>query len=50
MPDHQPKIMVVDDDIGMRLTLEGIIEDEGYDVFGAMEFVNFLRPGFDDGD
>ena len=30
-----PKIMVVDDDPGMRLTLVGIIEDEGYEVFGA---------------
>lgn len=30
-----PKIMVVDDDPGMRLTLEGIIEDEGFDVVGA---------------
>jgi len=35
MPDHQPKIMVVDDDPGMRLTLEGILEDEGFDVVGA---------------
>lgn len=31
----KPKIMVVDDDPGMRLTLEGIIEDEGFDVVGA---------------
>ena len=35
MSDHQPKIMVVDDEPGMRLTLEGIIEDEGFDVVGA---------------
>ena len=35
MPDYQPKIMVVDDDAGMRLTLEAIIEDEGFDVVGA---------------
>ena len=35
MTDNQPKIMVVDDDPGMRLTLEGIIEDEGYDVVGV---------------
>ena len=33
--DHHPKIMVVDDDAGMRLTLEGIIEDEGFDVIGV---------------
>ena len=31
------KIMVVDDDPGMRITLEGIIEDEGYDVVGAAD-------------
>ena len=35
MTDSQPKIMVVDDDQGMRITLEGIIEEEGYDVVGA---------------
>ena len=35
MTDNQPKIMVVDDDQGMRITLEGIIEEEGYDVVGA---------------
>ena len=35
MTVHQPKIMVVDADPGVRLTLEGIIEDEGYDVVGA---------------
>lgn len=35
MPDLQPKIMVVDDDPGMRLTLEGILEDEGFDVVSA---------------
>ena len=37
MTDHQPKIMVVDDDPGMRLTLEGILEDEGFDVVGAKD-------------
>ena len=35
MPHFQPKIMVVDDDPGLRLTLEGILEDEGFDVVGA---------------
>ena len=35
MTVQQPKIMVVDDDPGIRLTLEGIIEEEGYDVVGA---------------
>ena len=35
MPDLQPKIMVVDDDPGMRLTLEGVLEDEGFDVVSA---------------
>ena len=32
---REPRIMVVDDDPAMRVTLEGIIEDEGYDVVGA---------------
>ena len=35
MTQAPPKIMVVDDDPGMRITLEGIIEEEGYDVVGA---------------
>ena len=35
MRDGPPKIMVVDDDKGMRVTLEAIIEDEGYDVVVA---------------
>ena len=30
-----PKIMVVDDDEGIRVTLEAIFEDEGYDVVAA---------------
>ena len=34
LQDH-PTIMVVDDDEGMRVTLEGIIEDEGYNVIVA---------------
>ncbi len=32
MTEHQGRIMVVDDDLGMRVTLEGVIEDEGYEV------------------
>ena len=35
MFDQQSKIRVVDDDPGMRMTLEGIIEDEGYHVVAA---------------
>lgn len=35
MIGNQPKIMVVDDDPGMRFTLEAIMEDEGYDVIGV---------------
>ena len=35
MTESRPKIMVVDDDSGMRLTLEGIIEDEGFEVMGV---------------
>lgn len=37
MTKCQTKIMVVDDDPGMRLTLEAIIEDEGYDVVVASD-------------
>ena len=37
MFDHPPRIMVVDDDAGMRLTLEGIIEEEGFDVSAAAD-------------
>ena len=32
MTPDRPRVMVVDDDAGIRLTLEAIIEDEGYDV------------------
>ena len=32
MTDDRTRIMVVDDDGGMRVTIQGIIEDEGYDV------------------
>ena len=55
--------MVVDDDPGVRLTLEGIIEDEGYDVVGvpdgyraielagqqtfALIFMDIKMPGID---
>ena len=35
MMNDRPKVMVLDDDEGVRVTLEGIIEDEGYDVVGA---------------
>ena len=35
MSHQSSKIMVVDDEEGMRLTLEGIIEDEGYEVIGV---------------
>lgn len=34
---NQPKIMVVDDDPGMRLTLGGIIEEEGYEIVEASD-------------
>ena len=32
MTDYKPKILVVDDDPGLRGTLAEILEDEGYDV------------------
>ena len=35
MNNNKPRILVVDDEPGMRITLEGIIEDEGYDVAGV---------------
>lgn len=35
MVDRKPKILVVDDMRGMRLTLSGIMEDQGYDVTGV---------------
>ena len=35
MDNNSPRILVVDDDPGMRITLEGIIEDEGYEVVGV---------------
>lgn len=37
MADDHPKIMVVDDDQGMLITLEGIIEDDGFDVIGVAD-------------
>ena len=37
MNDHLGKILVVDDDDSMRITLEAIIEDEGYDVIGVRD-------------
>ena len=35
MAEPTPKILVVDDQRGMRLTLSGVIEDRGYDVTGV---------------
>ena len=35
MQPHETNVLVVDDDKGIRFTLEGIIEDEGYMVVGA---------------
>ena len=35
MTDERPWIMVVDDDAGIRVTLEGMIEEEGYEVTGV---------------
>ena len=34
---NQHRIMVVDDDPGMRMTLAVIIEEEGYDVVEASD-------------
>ncbi|MQC27405.1 MAG: response regulator [Chloroflexi bacterium] len=35
MQRHETNVLVVDDDSGIRFTLEGIIDDEGYMVRGA---------------
>ena len=35
MERHETNVLVVDDDRGIRFTLEGIIDDEGYMVRGA---------------
>lgn len=35
MRSHDTRVLIVDDDNGIRFTLEGIIEDEGYSVRGA---------------
>lgn len=35
MQRHETNVLVVDDDRGIRFTLEGIIDDEGYTVKGA---------------
>ena len=35
MQPNQTNVLLVDDDDGIRFTLQGIIEDEGYSVFGA---------------
>lgn len=35
MQAHETNVLVVDDDRGIRFTLEGIIDDEGYSVRGA---------------
>jgi len=35
MQPHETNVLIVDDDKGIRFTLEGIIDDEGYMVKGA---------------
>ena len=35
MQPHETNVLIVDDDKGIRFTLEGIIDDEGYMVSGA---------------
>ena len=51
MRNKSARILVVDDDRGMRVTLEGIIEDEGYDVVGVADgylAIEAARGGFFD--
>lgn len=35
MSEHEPKILIVDDQRSMRMTLAGVIEDQGYAVTEA---------------
>ena len=37
MQPHETNVLIVDDDNGIRFTLEGIIDDEGYAVRGAQD-------------
>ena len=37
MTDYHPKVMVVDDDMALRVTLMDILEDEGFDVVGVSD-------------
>ncbi len=37
MTDYHPKIMVVDDDMALRVTLMDILEDEGFEVVGVSD-------------
>ena len=37
MTDTHAKIMVVDDDMALRVTLMDILEDEGFDVVGVSD-------------
>ena len=37
MQANETNVLIVDDDNGIRFTLEGIIEDEGYPVRGAAD-------------
>lgn len=43
MMDSRPKVMVVDDNPGMRQTLEGIIEAEGFKVVAALDGYQAIR-------
>ena len=63
MAQHQPKIMVVDDDDGMRITLAELLGYEGFDVTTVTDglqgvematanhfdviFMDFMMPGID---
>ena len=63
MATKRPKVLVVDDQHGMRMTLAGIIEDQGFDVTGASDgykaidaakaddfdviFMDMVMPGLD---
>ena len=49
MAAKKPRILVADDQRGMRLTLSAIIEDQGYDVTAAedgYQALNAVKPTF----
>ena len=40
-----PRVLIVDDELGMRITLQKLLKDEGFEVFGGF-FGHFVGAGF----